>query len=86
MISSVRDKFRKHQIKQEDGSYIRYYGMTEDADGNLWLGSDGNGIFKTNADGKIVKHFTADGRPGSLTDNAVLSGYTDSKGRLWFGT
>src|SRR5690554_3056501 len=89
MLSSIREKFKKHQQKKIDAygeNYIRYYGMCADADGNLWLGTDGNGIYKTTVSGKTLKHYEADGRKGSLTDNAILSAYKDSKNNLWFGS
>ncbi len=86
LISSVNEKFKKYQVKQADESFVRYYGMCLDADGNLWLGTDGNGIFKSTPEGKQLRHYQADGRPGSITDNAILSACRDSKNRLWFGT
>ena len=86
MISSVDEKFKKYEVKQSDESFIRYYGMCLDQEGHLWLGTDGNGIYKTSVEGKTLKHYFADGRPGSITDNAILSAFKDSKNRLWFGT
>lgn len=85
-ISSLDEKFRKFQIKQPDESFVRYYGMCLDDQGNLWLGTDGNGIYKSTPEGRILKHYTADGNAGSITDNAILSAFKDSRNRLWFGS
>ncbi len=89
MISAVKERFIKFQKKlegEEGGSYLRYYGMCVDDEGNLWIGSDGDGIYKTKPTGELIKHYKADGRKGSLTGNAILYGFKDSKNNLWFGT
>jgi len=86
LISNANEKFRKFEVKQTEESFVRYYGMCLDAEDNLWLGTDGDGIFKTNKAGKTLKHYKADGGPGSLSDNAILSALKDSRNRLWFGT
>nr|WP_294941768.1 two-component regulator propeller domain-containing protein [uncultured Mucilaginibacter sp.] len=89
MVSSISEKFTRVQKIHEDASgksLVRFYGMCQDNSGLLWFGTDGDGIYKTRPDGSIVKRYYADGRPGSLTDNAILSGYNDKEGNLWFGT
>ncbi len=89
MISSEKEKFAKIQTplyNESAVSLVSYYGMCYDHDGNLWLGTDGNGLFKKEQFGKNKKHYSADGRPGSIGDNAILSALCDSRGRLWFGT
>jgi signal transduction histidine kinase/ligand-binding sensor domain-containing protein/CheY-like chemotaxis protein/AraC-like DNA-binding protein len=89
MISSISEKFTLVQKTHEDASgksLMRFYGMCQDKTGALWFGADGDGLFKTAPDGTILKHYYADGRPGSLTDNAILSGYCDKDNNLWFGT
>jgi signal transduction histidine kinase/ligand-binding sensor domain-containing protein/DNA-binding NarL/FixJ family response regulator len=89
MISSVKEKFFKIQTKQYTNaslSFVQYYGMCYDQDGNLWLGTDGDGIYKSRVTGEVVKHYKADGKKGSLTDNAILSALRDHDDNLWFGT
>lgn len=89
MVSRNAAKFRQFRKKMTDNSGesdVRYYGMCADAEGYLWLGTDGDGIYKTRRDGTVMKHYRADAASGSLTDNAILSAYRDSKGNLWFGT
>ncbi|MDN5284896.1 MAG: response regulator [Mucilaginibacter sp.] len=89
MISSVKEKFTKIQKKKFEPtgeSLVRFYGMCQDKDGFLWFGTDGDGIFKTRPDGSPVKQYKADGHTGSITDNAILSGYADSDDHIWFGT
>ena len=89
MISGVKEKFQLIKIKQTgeyEGSYLRFWGMCADQDGNLWLGSDGDGIYVYNKDGNMLKHYFADGKKGSLTGNAIISAFKDSKNNLWFGS
>ncbi|TLU96595.1 hybrid sensor histidine kinase/response regulator transcription factor [Dyadobacter sediminis] len=89
LIGSIPEKFRLFEKKVIDSraeTYLRYYGMCTDRAGNLWLGTDGDGIYKANSSGQVLKHYRADGRPGSITDGAVISAYRDSGGNLWFGT
>lgn len=89
MISSISEKFTLIQKTHEAASgksLMRFYGMCQDKTGALWFGADGDGLFKTAPDGTILKHYYAAGRPGSLTDNAILSGYCDRDNNLWFGT
>ncbi|MDN3581612.1 two-component regulator propeller domain-containing protein [Mucilaginibacter flavus] len=89
MISSISEKFTIIQKMHEDASgksLMRFYGMCQDKTGALWFGTDGDGLFKTAPDGTILKHYYADGRPGSLTNNAILSAWCDSDNNLWFGT
>ncbi|MGY0036628.1 ligand-binding sensor domain-containing protein [Pedobacter sp. NJ-S-72] len=57
-----------------------------DHEGYLWLGTDGDGIYKTTTGGKVIKHYLADGKPNSIKDNAILYVYRDSRNNLWFGT
>jgi len=89
MISATKERFTKFQKKMESedgGSFLRFYGMCTDDEGNLWIGTDGDGIYKTKPTGELIKHYKADGKKGSLTGNAILYGFRDSKENLWFGT
>lgn len=89
MISSVKERFVKIQTRQyvnDAFSFIGYYGMCHDTDGTLWLGTDGDGIYKSTLSGETIRHYTADGRPGSILDNAIISALRDHRNNLWFGT
>ncbi|MBE9462679.1 two-component regulator propeller domain-containing protein [Dyadobacter subterraneus] len=89
LIGSIPEKFRLFEKKIIDSraeTYLRYYGMCLDNEGNLWLGTDGDGIYKTRSSGQVIKHYSADGKQGSIKDGAIISAYKDSGGILWFGT
>jgi ligand-binding sensor domain-containing protein/serine phosphatase RsbU (regulator of sigma subunit) len=55
--------------------------ILEDKSGNLWFGTAGGGVCKS--DGKRFTHFTD---KEGLSNNVVLSILEDKSGNLWFGT
>jgi signal transduction histidine kinase/ligand-binding sensor domain-containing protein len=67
------------------GGGVRYAVVTalgEDRDGGLWIGTQGNGLYRYDA-GRIT-HLTAE--KGLLTNDDVLCTYVDSQGSVWVGT
>lgn len=53
----------------------------QDAKGNMWVGTEGNGVYKLTGDN--YEHYTKkDGLPG----NFVWTINQDKKGNMWFGT
>ncbi|WP_188151905.1 EAL domain-containing protein [Teredinibacter waterburyi] len=59
--------------------------MRESSEGDLWMATD-FGILVMDAETQKVKHYRADGNPGSLATNFLWSVFEDSKGRMWAGT
>lgn len=51
--------------------------------GDLWVGTDGSGIFRIEDDGKRT-HFTS--MNSGLTNNSIMSLVIDKRGRLWIAT
>ncbi len=67
------------------------YSMIQDAEGNIWIGTKGRGIFKLVPDGtgkkyKITHYINNKTNPYSLSDNRVYRIYADSRNRIWAGT
>jgi signal transduction histidine kinase/ligand-binding sensor domain-containing protein len=61
--------------------------ITEDADGGLWVGTLGNGLYHLPANGQPVQQFTnAGAKKESLPSNAITTLFIDSKNSLWIGT
>ncbi len=87
MLDKSPQRFILFQQKNTNTEgFTRYYGMTADYEGFLWLGTDGDGIYKTTLEGKVLKHYTASNRAGSLSDNAIITAFQDSRHNLWFGS
>jgi signal transduction histidine kinase/ligand-binding sensor domain-containing protein/DNA-binding response OmpR family regulator len=89
MRSSIKERFLKIQAREYTGaasSFVQYCGMTYDPSGYLWLGTDGSGLYKTRLGGETVKHYTTDGKPGSLTDKSIISALRDHENQYWFGS
>jgi signal transduction histidine kinase/ligand-binding sensor domain-containing protein len=55
------------------------------ARGELWAGTDGNGVFRFR-DSKRLDHFTFENTAGGLRSNHIYSVFVDREGVVWFGT
>lgn len=62
-------------------SYTRIVDIEEDQNGNMWFGTDGQGLFKY--DGKEFLTFTTE---KGLNDDIISELFIDTKGVLWVGT
>ena len=61
--------------------------ITDDAAGNLWVGTNNKGLYRINRKtGAVRRFFHAPADPGSLSDDQVVSLLVDSRGILWVGT
>lgn len=72
------------------GRDIRSFDVTvirEDRSGTIWVGTDGEGLYRVYPGAKDFKSYlaTTSGAPG-LSDNRILSIWTDAAGILWIGT
>ena len=57
-----------------------------DRTGNLWVGSNGGGIYKKTNNDYQFKHFRKKNYEGSLSSNKIRSLHEDQFGNLWIGT
>ncbi|RLD28319.1 MAG: hypothetical protein DRI70_03655, partial [Bacteroidetes bacterium] len=89
LIPRIQPKFKllKHDVQYSNTSTInKIWGICEDRDGQLWVGTDGMGLGRYNLITGEKKYYRSGDEPGRLSDDAILSALCDSKGRLWFGT
>lgn len=75
-----------HLFKPNEFGKRFIYDITEDQNGDMWFCTRQNGVFKYNVATDRLIHYVADGRPGSLSSNQVISTYQDKDHQLWFGT
>lgn len=62
--------------------------LTMDKNENLWLGTNGNGLFRYHTTSMETRHFTARNEVDNTTvnNNIILSLHTCDKGYVWIGT
>lgn len=56
--------------------------MIEDEEGEVWIGTDGDGIYRLNRARKVAGHYTGAKFPAHV----ALTLFEDSKKRIWVGT
>ena len=66
------------------------YCFMEDNEGDIWMGSKWDGVFRLKRDGnnrfKIQKFAHEEGNPYSLSNNSIYAIYQDSRKRIWIAT
>ncbi len=77
----VPGKSRRHRSFPVIGPFV--VSMTQDRDGNIWVGTEDYGVFSANGDlsSGWKKFTTAEG----LGDNSAYAIAADSRGRIWVG-
>ena len=70
---------RQNTSGQDDVSCI-----LEDRAGNIWLGSDGDGITRIDATTNKLSQYNH--QNGTIPENLIVCSFLDSKDRIWFGT
>jgi signal transduction histidine kinase/streptogramin lyase len=61
--------------------------MLEARDGTIWMATDGGGLYRTAADGRVIARYRHDPRdPVSLPGDRVVCLAEDADGSLWAGT
>ncbi len=72
--------------KKNQKAYKVAGAMVTDKKDNLWIGTDGNGLYCLNAKGETIKQYRHDANdPSTLSHNKVKSLLLDEDG-LWIGT
>lgn len=72
--------FQRNNVSNKDDISC----ILEDHSGNLWFGSDGEGI--TKVDILRFKQTVFNYKNGGIPENLVVCSFIDSKGKIWVGT
>ena len=85
LISYDSEKDTFFSVPELSGVFVYY--ITEDKQGNLWLATYVNGVYRQNIRTKKWEHFVHDeNKPRSLPSNKVLTVFVDSENRVWLTT
>ncbi len=78
---SFTSKNKRLTKSQGTNEYQNVHCIIQDKDGNIWLGTTGEGVYRY--DGKEFTQFT---EKDGLSNNSVWSIIEDKLGNIWFGT
>jgi ligand-binding sensor domain-containing protein/two-component sensor histidine kinase len=85
--SNLKESYTSYPISFIRNDDISITSISEDKNGNLWLGTWGNGMFRFNKETGFSEHFYNEpNNPQSLSYNRVTKILTDKYGVLWVGT
>lgn len=77
----IGDKVRSFSVPGFDGSNLQVNGLDFDRDGNLWVATSGQGLFRIH--GRSADHY---GMTNGLSSNSVLAVDEDREGNVWATT
>ena len=60
--------------------------LLKDKKGHIWIGTDGNGIYEMDTNGKVTNYTHIYGNENSIVSNALTCIYQDKSGNIWLGT
>jgi signal transduction histidine kinase/ligand-binding sensor domain-containing protein/ActR/RegA family two-component response regulator len=81
-------QFEHYAKGGDDGITNRWmYAMREDGEGNIWMGTENDGLIVLNPTTRAVYHYRHDDvDPASISCNSLYSIYMDSKKNMWIGS
>ncbi len=78
---------RKNISRKQTIAHDRIGALAESADGNIWIGTDGDGLNLYNPLTESIKHYKHNpNNKNSISNDYIISLLEDSKGRVWVGT
>ncbi len=85
LYNKERDSFTRILSGSNYLSNQDIYSMTQDEEGNIWLGTY-NGLNKINIKEKNIQQFYNTEDENSISENTIQKVYSDKKGYVWVGT
>ncbi|MFY0608562.1 MAG: response regulator [Cyclobacteriaceae bacterium] len=81
LFDPANEGFQKTAI---DNTIVR--DIHETSTGELWIASDGNGLYSKSEGGSFVEHIHINGSNSSIASNATYTVFEDLQSNLWVGT
>lgn len=90
IYDSQTDTFRPFNAKTETGETIQTYvvDMIEDNDGEVWIATNGKGLYRFSPNDEIRLHVYRNipGESNCISQNILMTLQQDSKQNIWIGT
>jgi two-component sensor histidine kinase/ligand-binding sensor domain-containing protein len=77
---------RQNLDGQVSGNAVVVTRLSEDRDGNIWIGTENDGLYLYNKQVKRFRNFRNSFDPASLSNNSIWSIYKDRNQNMWVGT
>ena len=61
---------------------VYFWSLMEDGRGNVWIGTNGNGLYQYTKTGQVTQF----NKPDGLSSNAIWSLFEDREGNIWVGS
>jgi len=74
---------KRLEIKEKN---IKIAAILEEGNGDIWIGTDKNGLFQFNTSKHTLKHFETNSSKGSIRSDNIRKIIRDRTGNLWIGT
>jgi signal transduction histidine kinase/streptogramin lyase len=88
-INPLEQKFQHTNHVTIDGD-LHQFSLTscfvEDKEGNLWIGSDGEGLFYWDKNQNQYRHYGSSGKNSAISSDIIVALLIDKKENLWVGT
>ncbi len=88
LVPAIANGFQYIGYKSEHNNIIGsncIMSVCYDNNGTLWVGTDNDGLYKVESNGKQSVHFSPTQGPGSVP-STIMSIYEDSRHNLWLGS
>ncbi len=89
ILAADRKSFRKLSLpgRNGDGSPTPVRAISEGPDGNIWIGTDGGGLYLYNtAEDRLINLLHDPASAAGLSSNVIFSLYQSRDGSMWLGT
>jgi ligand-binding sensor domain-containing protein len=81
--SETKNQLKKVSLSLPDGKPMRARFFVQDIQGNTWISTIGQGVFKLDKNDAVLSHLSTE---VGFIHNDIFAIHPDRKGRVWFGS